>query len=365
MLAQVHLPIYITGLTIASGTADPSAELRKVLTILYSHKSVAGVTFGELRDQEGSSHGFYTEQMQPKPVLAALDELWQAEWNSSWTGMSLGTDGWLSSVDAYHGIYDYTWRHEGRSCTGRLPLQRGSQDWAKQGADGEAQPIHIVCDDSGKGHVSHQAHMTATEVLEASEAANQALMQLLASMHPPSTPPPSETGLFSELLDELHSAYFSDDFSSQRVLLAAVWVPSTFCTLCLCCALCCIVRRMRHTSTMLLHAEALRAEAEMENRVLIAQHGGVSSSRKAAPSGRGAGSMGASSTAHRLHRVVGNVVDKIAIKAENVVEKIAGKASSVTTVKDDDKKMPKEVTISTISTTSDSTTSEIELREFT
>ena len=75
--------------------------------------------------------------------------------------------------------------------------------------------------------------------------------------------------------------------------------------------------------------------------------------------------MGASSTAHRLHRVVGNVVDKIAIKAENVVEKIAGKASSVTTVKDDDKKMPKEVTISTISTTSDSTTSEIELREFT
>jgi len=365
MLAQVHLPIYITGLTIASGTADPSAELRKVLTILYSHKSVAGVTFGELRDREGSSHGFYTEQMQPKPELAALDELWQAEWNSSWTGMSLGADGWLTAVDAYHGYYDYTWRHEGRNCTGHLALQRGAQDWAKQGADGEAQQIHIVCDDSGRGHVSHAAHMSPTEALEASEAANEALMQLLAGMHPPSTPPPSETGLFSELLDELHRAYFSDDFTSQRVLLAAIWVPSAFCTICLCCALCCVVRRMRRTSTMLLRAEALRAEAEMENRQLIAQHGGVSSSSSspsAAPSGRGTGSIGAGSSAHRLHRVVDNVVekvdnvvDKIAIKADNVVEKIASKASSVTTAKD--KKMPTEVTIST--------TSDVELREFT
>ena len=328
----------------AAETANPSGELRKVLTLLYSHKAVAGVTFGELMDREGSSHGFYTEEMEPKPEVYTLDELWQAEWNSSWTGLSFGADEWVDGVDAYHGIYEYTYRHEGRSCTGMLALQRGAQDWAKKGADGEAQPVYIVCDDDGRGHVSTHAApvppLAPSDASEASEAANEALMQLLARMRPPSAPPLSKLDLFSELVEEIRGAYFSQDGSAQRVLLAAVWVPSTLCTLLLCCALCCVGRRMRRTTTMLLREQALRAEAEMENRVLIAQHGGVSS-----PRGNGS----------RKPRSAVGVVANVARAVDNVVDVMASKAGSVTTGKD--KKMPKEVTIST--------TSEVELREFT
>ena len=167
VLQELHLPVYITELSISNlDPAKHAYELEKFLRIAFSHEAVAGITLGDVWDRSATpssmtgerSSGLYAANKQAKPAAARLDRLWKDEWHTS-VQKQLGSDGSLT-FDGYYGQYSYHLAAEdGKVCAGSIDLLARDDDdaaprgeWGARGAAAEAQTFVVKCDWEVRAH---------------------------------------------------------------------------------------------------------------------------------------------------------------------------------------------------------------------